>query len=134
LKLFVLDCSITMSWCFEDEMDHKAMTVLDRLSSEGAVVPAIWPVEVANVLAVAQRRRRISRADAERFLALLDDLPISIDVETTASNTFRFAVELGISSYGAAYIELAVRRGIQFATRDSKLAAAARSIGIVLMV
>lgn len=131
---FVLDCSITMSWCFEDEADRRAMDVLDRLSSEPAIVPAIWKLEVANVLVVAHRRKRIKRAEAERFLALLDDLPITIDVEGTAGDTFRLAVELGISSYDAAYIELAVRRGLPFSTKDAKLATAARSIGVALIV
>ncbi len=130
---FVLDCSITMSWCFEDELGGPAAVVLDRLSSESAIVPSIWGLEVANVLAVAQRRRRISRMDAERFLVLIDDLPIMADNDGRVADVYRLAVELGTSAYDASYIELAIRRALPLATKDEKLAGAARSIVVAVI-
>jgi predicted nucleic acid-binding protein len=122
-----------MSWCFEDESDAVSATVLERLEGATAHVPAIWPFEVANVLVVAMRRRRIVRAAAEHFLALLDELPIVIDRGPAASEVFRLASELGLSSYDAAYIELAVRTGLPLATRDDRVTEAAGRIGVVTL-
>jgi predicted nucleic acid-binding protein len=69
--MFVIDSSVAMAWCFEDEASDATDAVLDRLNEECAVVPAIWPLEVANVLLVAERRGRLSEAQASRFLELL---------------------------------------------------------------
>ena len=56
---FVVDNSVVMSWCFKDETNNYADTVLDRLTEEAAVVPSIWPLEVVNVLLVAERQKRL---------------------------------------------------------------------------
>ena len=64
---FVLDNSIVMAWCFEDESDSFADAVLEQLQTKTAIVPAIWPLEVGNVLLVAERRGRLSEADSARF-------------------------------------------------------------------
>ena len=56
---FVLDASVALAWCFEDENTTSARQILARLVTEAASVPAIWPIEVANVLALAERRRRM---------------------------------------------------------------------------
>ena len=68
--MFVVDANVTMAWCFEDEVTDDTEAVLDRLRSEQAIVPAIWPLEVANVLLVAERRGRISEAQINRFIRL----------------------------------------------------------------
>ncbi len=79
---FVLDCSVTMSWCFEDETDAYADSVQDALTSVRAVVPTIWPLEVANALIVGERRKRLDEARSTRFFAMLSGLPIVVDDET----------------------------------------------------
>ena len=63
---FVLDNSIVMSWCFEDEASAYADQVLDALHADEAIVPGIWPLEVANVMVVAERRKRLSKAETTR--------------------------------------------------------------------
>src|SRR5262249_58796624 len=73
---FVLDTSITMAWCFEDETNDLSEAVLDRLKGDSAVVPSLWRYEVTNVLIVAQRRGRLTESQAIRFLTLLRRLPI----------------------------------------------------------
>jgi predicted nucleic acid-binding protein len=77
LSTFVLDCSITMSWCFEDEASPQSDRLLDRLRDHGALVPALWFWEVANVLNAALRHGRVSAADVSARLRLLTALPIS---------------------------------------------------------
>jgi predicted nucleic acid-binding protein len=68
----VIDTSLTMSWCFEDEATEESDAILDRLVHDEAVVPSLWEFEVTNVLLVAERRARITEAQAARFLDLGD--------------------------------------------------------------
>lgn len=85
---------------------------------------AICALEVANVLLVAQRRKRISAVESERFLGRLRALPIRIDGDTSLrawTDVFPLAARLSLSSYDAAYIELALRHGIPLATLDTRL-------------
>ncbi len=137
MSSFVLDASVALSWCFADEADEAGDAVLNRLRGTRACVPGIWPLEVANVLLGAERRRRIAPSESARFLALLDALPIDVDAHT-ASRAPREILALArthkLSSYDAAYLELAARGGLSLATRDVRLAAAARSVGVDVWV
>jgi predicted nucleic acid-binding protein len=137
MRRFVLDCSVTMSWCFESEGDDYARAVLGALAEGGAVVPPLWPLEVANVLLVAERRRRVTRADAARFLGLLAELPLAI-APPVAVEDMGALIGLGrehaLSAYDAAYLHLALREHLPLATRDRGLRAAARSAGVAPFV
>lgn len=129
---FVLDASVTLAWAFEDERDSRAERVLDRVSGSEAIVPSIWPLEIANALLVAERRRRIKPQDANRLTHLLLALPIVVDpVERRRpmEAVRRLARTHALSSYDASYLELALRLGIPIATLDTRLAAAAQSAG-----
>jgi len=131
----VIDCSLTMAWAFADEADETADAVLERVGERGAVVPALWPLEVANVLLTAERRGRLTGADSALFLDLLSRLPIAIDEQTASRaflQTFHLGRELALSAYDAAYLELAARLDLPLATRDARLAEAARRLGVKL--
>ncbi|OPY60708.1 MAG: tRNA(fMet)-specific endonuclease VapC [Syntrophorhabdaceae bacterium PtaU1.Bin034] len=136
LKPFVMDCSVVMAWCFEDEADAYADSVLDSLSDSGAIVPSIWPLEIANVLLVAERRKRLTEADSLQFVRLLSELPIVVDQETS-ERAFSEILFIGrqqtLSSYDAAYLELAMREGAALATRDKALIEAAHKCGVKLL-
>jgi predicted nucleic acid-binding protein len=131
----IIDCSITMAWCFADEATAETAAVQDRLISEAAVVPAHWFLDVVNVLVMAERRGRISAADASSFLQLLSALDIQPDHETF-TRAFAQLPPLcrthGLTSYDAAYLELALRRQLPLATLDDDLRQAA--IGLELTV
>lgn len=130
---FVLDNSVTMSWCFPDEHDSYAQEVLKSLPGVAAAVPALWPLEVANILLVGERRGRISQADSATFIGLLEGLPIRIDDETSEhamKASLNLARAQNLSVYDASYLELALRRGLPIATLDAKLKAAAAALGI----
>ena len=79
MSRFVMDCSVTMGWCFEDERDAYSEAILERLGPWEAAVPSLWTFEVANTLLVGERRKRISKPDASNFVAFLAHLPITID-------------------------------------------------------
>jgi len=99
-------------------------------------VPALWLWETANVLVQAERRGRISPAASRTFLGLLEDLPISVDQPSTASvwhDTLALARSHRLTSYDAAYLELALRRGLPLASRDKALQAAAGAEGVPLL-
>jgi predicted nucleic acid-binding protein len=132
---FVVDASVVMSWCFADEADAYADGVLDRLTQDEALVPSIWPLEIGNVLLVAERRKRLSEADSARFLALLGELPIVIEPEPPQRmlrEILALARELGLSTYDAAYLDLAMRLGLPLATNDAALRKAAKKVRVPL--
>lgn len=134
--MFVLDCSVSMAWIFDDEDDAYAASVRDRLKSEAAIVPAIWPLEVGNALLVAERRRRISRAESLRFSRILGALPIDINVTPSLQDTealCELARDVGLSVYDATYLELAATHGLPLATLDKGLARAAAGLGLALV-
>lgn len=129
----VVDASVTMAWCFEDEASDEADAVLDRLRSEDAVVPELWQLEIANVLLVAERRGRVTEAQASRFLELLAQLPFRVDHDGVDSTALIAAGRRhGLSAYDAAYLVLAERQGAVLATFDEGLRAAAESAGVPL--
>ena len=136
MTLLVIDCSVTMAWCFEDESATAAEAALDRLETADAVVPGLWPLEVANVLAVAERSSRLTPSETSAFLALLAELPIRIDEETTPrafGDVLSLARRRGISAYDAAYLELALRRRCPLCTLDGPLREAAEAEGVEIL-
>ena len=132
----IIDCSITMAWCFADEATVETARVQDRLIAEAAVVPSHWFLEVVNVLAMAEQRKRIAAADASNFLHLLAALDIQTDHETSA-RAFDHLPPLcrshGLRSYDAAYLDLAVRRRLPLASLDDDLRQAAITLGIQVL-
>jgi predicted nucleic acid-binding protein len=128
---------MTMAWCLEDEATPFTDRVCDSLSTDSqAIVPSIWPLEVANVFLIAERQSRIAEAKVARFIALLKSLPIEIDYETPRrswSDILALAREYRLSSYDAAYLELAMRQRIPLATLDAPLRRAATRLGVSLL-
>ena len=133
MSRLVLDCSVCMGWCFESEADAYTDAVLRAVQRATVLVPAIWPLEVANVSLVAERRRRITRADAVRFLDLLGALPIVVEPPAEIGDLdllLALARERRLSAYDAAHLHLAMRERAPLATRDRGLRAAARAAGV----
>ncbi len=131
----VVDTSVTMAWCFDDEASHETDAVLDRLQQDEAFVPAVWQLEVTNVLLVAERRGRMTEAQATRFLDLLLRLPIRIDAsQTDVTAVLATGRRHGLSAHDAAYLLLAERLGVPLATLDNKLVSAGRAAGVRLLI
>jgi len=130
---FVLDASVTLSWAFREELNRYAQEVLKLLKQGQARVPALWFLEVANALLVAERRGRVKPADSERFLELLQELPISVEPilpERAFGEILLLAREQKLSVYDAVYLDLALRMRIPLATQDQALRAAASRVGV----
>jgi len=133
---FVLDSSVTLTWCFDDERTAASDSLLERVAESGAVAPSLWPLEVLNGLAMAERRRRMDADKRQRMGGFLRDLPVTIDDETVLQAwgaTAALAARFQLTVYDAAYLELAQRLQLPLATRDQALRAAASSLGVVLL-
>jgi len=129
----VIDSSIALSWCFEDESSEESDRWFDFVRDKGAVVPALWHLEVGNVLLQAERRGRITAADAKNRLDLISDLPIAVDTETMArawNDILVLARMEKLTTYDATYLELAIRKGLPLLTKDGELAEAAARRGV----
>jgi predicted nucleic acid-binding protein len=132
---FVLDGSVALVWGFDDEDDVYALAILDKMPELQAFVPSLWSLEVANAMIVGERRGRSTPAESARFLAILGTFPIAVDDETVArawGDTLHLARAHNLSAYDAAYLELAIRRGLPLACLDGKLKAAATTAGVPL--
>jgi predicted nucleic acid-binding protein len=135
---FVLDASVTMAWCFAAQSDDYCKSVLDALDDNRATAPYIWILEILNSLIVAERRRRLRDEQSAAFLERLWGLPI--DVESSPARTswssevLVLARASGLSSYDAAYLELAKRKSLPLATRDTALRRAANRAGTPLFL
>lgn len=130
---FVLDCSVTMAWVFPDEASDSTGALRESLIQDKAVVPALWPMEVANVLLAATRRGRISEEDWPRIRDALEALPIDIEPESCARvlhTVLPIATKHALSVYDAVYLELALRLGLPLATLDQRLIAAGKAAGV----
>jgi predicted nucleic acid-binding protein len=127
----VLDSSIALSWCLPDEVGREQ--IQREVAESGAIAPAHWPLEVANALLMAERRQRINAEFRNVALRGLAALPIALDAETSArawDETLRLAEAWRLTTYDAAYLELAQRLALPLATLDAELRVAANGLGI----
>jgi predicted nucleic acid-binding protein len=130
---FVLDASVALAWCFETETDHFTDAVLDSLADSTALVPTVWPLEIGNVLVVAERRGYLDQASSVRFLNLLRQLSLEVEQESPQrmfGEILLLAREQQLSTYDASYLDLAMRSGLPLASRDGALIQAARRCGV----
>ena len=131
---FVLDSSVALSWCFEDEVTEATLRIRERLSTERAVVPSLWLLEVANVLLLGARRGRLTAEAAAEFADLLLGLPIDVvEPERDIADLMQLAAEHRLTAYDAAYLQVAAARRLPLATLDATLAEAARAAGVGLL-
>lgn len=133
MTAIVVDASVALAWCFPDEASEYADAVLTGLAGYEVWVPAVWPLEVANAIAVGERRKRITQPEIRRFLELLEALTVqqdSLPLSASVSNILPLAQAYGLSAYDAAYLEVAIRRGALLTTLDTRLEKAARKAGV----
>jgi len=131
----VIDASIALAWCFGDEASAETDAIADEVRSDGAIVPELFHLEIANILLQAERKGRLTAAGVAARLNLLGELAITTDPETSRRawhDGLSLARAHRLTSYDAAYLELALRTGSGLATRDGALANAARALGIAL--
>jgi len=135
---FVLDNSVSMCWLLECEKtsDQKyAETVLKSMIDAEALVPNLWHLEATNVLLGAEKHGEVEPGEIERFISQLENLPLHVDTMTSRQSFNRIMALSRIyklSSYDAAYLELAIREGVPLATLDKGLRKAAKKSDVEL--
>ena len=129
----MLDASVALAWCLEDEAQDYAATILDELRRAEAIVPQIWTLEVSNVLVMAERGGGLEARSADQWIRVLLALPIAMDPGSRNApfqEVRRLARAHRLSVYDATYLELAVRLGLPLATLDPALRDAADREGV----
>ena len=133
MKSVVVDASTTLAWCFPDEASEYADSVLLALEGQTILVPAIWSLELTNAIWVAERKKRLGKAEIQQFMNLLKSLAVIQDVRSVGdylTDVLPLARENGLSAYDAAYLDLCVRHSAPLATLDNKLEDAAKRAGV----
>ena len=133
---FVVDCSIAMAWLFHDEATPKTTALLNRLAIDTALVPAWWFIEITNILAMAERKGRITPSQSDAFIADLSKLGIERDDEApdrAFTNLLPLCRAHRLTSYDAIYLELAIRRSLPLATLDDDLRKTGKKLGVGLL-
>jgi predicted nucleic acid-binding protein len=132
----VIDASMAIAWLFRNERTPAAQSILHRVVGEGATVPSLWRIEVANALHTAARRGRCDETYVDWSLHRLSRLAITTDAETDThawSATMALARQHDLTLYDAAYLELALRFGRPLATCDNALIRAAGRCNVELL-
>lgn len=135
-RRYALDASAAAAWFLPDEADAASAALLRALEDDTAVVPALWHSEIVNILRAAERRRRLTAAEADRSLARIARLPIETDeadMPTLRPRLLGLARLHELTAYDATYLDLAMRRGLPLATRDRDLRRAAGEVGVALL-
>jgi len=128
---FVVDCSVSVAWLFDEQADEYTEAALDSLGRQAALAPAWWPLEMLNVLLMLERRERLTRAEAVAALRLLQRLPVR--TQPSSSSLFELhalASRYRLTSYDALYLDMALGVGLPLATRDQALCRAAVDSGV----
>jgi predicted nucleic acid-binding protein len=136
---FVLDASVAISWCFPGDPTENtpySRAILRRLAVDDAVVPEIWPFEIANSIFVSfNRRNRINEQQVREYLDLLKALPIRVDAQDLWANVDleSMARRRNLAAYDTAYLRLAQRTNLAIATSDGPLREAAVAEGVAVI-
>lgn len=130
---FVIDASVAACWLMPDEMHPVADAARRCMLNEPSLVPSIWWFEVRNVLIVGERRGRIDAGQTARAVALLSELPVSVDHDADEAAILSLCRHHRLSVYDAAYLSLAIREKLVLATLDDALARAAAIEGVALL-
>jgi predicted nucleic acid-binding protein len=137
MEIFVVDASVTLPWCFEDEQTPWTDDLLERLrNGDRIAVPAHWPTEISNGMLMARRRGRIPPGRSDLFWNELAILPIQVEPPLSpmqAKSVFALCEQHELTFYDAAYLELAKRKGLRLATLDKALLRVAPLEGVLLI-
>jgi predicted nucleic acid-binding protein len=132
----VVDASAALSWCFADERTDQSQRLLERIMTDGALVPNLWHLEICNSLLIAEIKGRISIDDIVEQFKNFDAMPIEVDEQTSLAawgTIAKLARSCKLTSYDASYVELAQRYSLQLATRDNAMIRVAKNLQIEVL-
>ncbi len=131
---FVVDASVGFGWIYQEQATPESDQLLNEVAAGASViVPALWLLEMANVLMMAQRRRRLTASQRKAAIEKLTAIQLTIDEEGSRrafGEISALAEKHGLTIYDATYLELALRRSLPLASRDETLKNAAKRCGL----
>lgn len=133
MRAVVVDASFTLAWCFDEKESAEAAKLLGEVGLWRVLAPGLWEMEVANGLATAERRGRLTASESAQFLGMLEDLGVEVDEERgprLRERVLALARGYGLTAYDAAYLELAIREGAVLASFDEQMRKAAKRAGV----
>ncbi|WP_201776042.1 type II toxin-antitoxin system VapC family toxin [Devosia geojensis] len=131
--MIVVDSSLVMTWYLEDEVTPATERIFDQVTRDGAVVPSLWRLEIANAFRTAIRKNRMTSRYRDESLADLQLLDIVVRDDTHErawTEILALSDRHGLTPYDASYLELALRERLPLASLDKALLAAARAEGL----
>lgn len=136
MSAFVVDASVAISWCIEDEASLATERLLDRAVENGIVVPALWLLEMANVLQIAEKKKRILAEAVDSRLDQISQLIISVE-DFNAHSVWTPILDLArrhdLTSYDACYLMVAKKHALSLASLDKAMIKAAKAEQIVVL-
>lgn len=133
-RSFILDCSVAITWCFEDEKNEHSKFVLNYCMKHGSTVPYLWKLEITNTLLVSEKRNRLHIADTVKFIDLYNSLPLNISNFNFSINEITQSARANnLTSYYATYLLTAMHEGLPIATNDKALIKACHNNGVPLL-
>jgi predicted nucleic acid-binding protein len=127
---FVVDASVAAGWVHPAQATTQTNALLMQVGQgTRVIVPALWPLEMANLLLVLERRKKLTADERAAALVALRGLSFAVDHEMSAlafTELSQLASTLTLSIYDAAYLELALRLKLPLACKDGPLREAAR--------
>lgn len=136
MPAFVLDSSVALTWYLPRQQTAPTDALMHRMAEEGAISTALWPLEVANVLLIYERRGQLTAADRACAITFYNSAPIELDDQTEArawSTAYDLALAHKLTVYDAGYLELSLRSGLPLATLDHSLSKAASALGVAVL-
>ena len=136
MAALVLDSSVAFAWVLPRQQTTRTASVLDQSTDHGALTTALWPIEVANVLLLYERRGQMTAAERVNAMGLFAGLDVEIDNQTQTrawGTAYDLALAHKLTVYDAGYLELALRAGLPLATLDSALVHAATKLGVPVL-
>lgn len=136
MPAFVLDSSVALSWYLPRQQTARTDALMHRMADEGAITTSLWPIEVANVLLIYERRGQLTTADRIGAITFYNSAPIERDEQTETrawTTVYDLALAQKLTVYDAGYLELALRAGLPLATLDSDLVRAATKLGVPVL-
>ena len=131
---FIVDASVGFAWVYQGQATPETDHLLHEVTAGATViVPALWFLEMSNVLLMAQRRHRLTAGERKAAMEKLTALQLTVDEEGTRNafgKTSELADKYGLTIYDATYLELALRRSLPLASRDGALKSAAKRCGL----
>ncbi|MDQ7054324.1 MAG: type II toxin-antitoxin system VapC family toxin [candidate division KSB1 bacterium] len=132
---WVVDCSFVAALFLPDEASDSVDQFFSKLSAEDElIVPTLWQYELANVLILAEKKKRLDANQVKKIFDLIEQLNFQVDYnEVDSHKLYELGRQFNLTTYDAVYLEAAMRYNAGLATLDKPLAHAAQKCNLIVV-